>query len=77
MSVTVGPNIAGTGADGGGVNVAWVNPGNVTANDSVFATAALNVGLHTNELLATNFGFAIPAGATINGIQVDVNRKKV
>jgi hypothetical protein len=75
MSVA-GPTIAGTGADGGGVNVAWVNPGNITANDGSFATAALNASF-SNELKATNFNFAIPAGATIISVQVDIFRQRV
>lgn len=78
MSVTVGPNIAGTGADGGGVNTPWTNPGNITASDAVFAVASLpGAATHSNELLATNFGFAIPLNATILGITVEINRKRV
>lgn len=75
MSVS-GPKITGTGADGGGVAVVWVNPGNITANDGAFATAAL-VSNTSNELVATNFGFAIPAGAAITSVQVDVFKQKV
>jgi hypothetical protein len=73
---TAGPTIAGTGADGGGA-VAWSNPGNITANDTTYAVAAVNNAAPTsNELLATNFGFALPAGAVVSSVQVDVSRMK-
>lgn len=77
MSVA-GPTIAGTGADGGGPNIAWTNPSNITANDGALAASALTaLNVVSNELVATNFGFAIPNNATINGIQVDFKRQKV
>ena len=77
MSVA-GPTIAGTGADGGGVNTAWSNPGNITANDGAVASAPLSgFGIVTNELLAKQFGFNIPAGATVSSVQVDISRLKV
>lgn len=76
MSVA-GPTIAGTGADGGGPNVVWSNPGNITANDGAFATAAIGIGTPSNELVATNFGFAIPNNATVSSVQVDVFKKRV
>ncbi len=39
---TQGPTICGTGADNSGIGtVAWSNPGNITANNGVYADAAL------------------------------------
>jgi hypothetical protein len=29
-----GPEYAGTGADGGGTDTTWTNPGNITADDT-------------------------------------------
>lgn len=59
---TAGPRTAGTAS---GTN--WSNPGNTTISDD--ARAIYN-STAQNPLLLTNFGFTIPAGATINGITV-------
>lgn len=76
MSVS-GPTICGTGADGGGA-APWSNPGNITLNDGSFASVVLTgIGTTSNELVATNFGFAIPNGAVVSSVQVDVFRLKV
>jgi len=53
--------------------VPWENPQNITADDTSYATAALN-NATSNYLEGTNFGFAIPADATINGIEVTIGR---
>lgn len=61
----------GTGADDAGVGtIAWSDPGNVTAEDGATVNAVLATGEITHYLLATNFGFSIPSGSTINGIVV-------
>jgi hypothetical protein len=65
---------AGTGADDAAIGtVAWVNPTNAQGNQtSVFASAQYNTSdsvADSHYLKLTNFGFAIAAGATINGIQ--------
>ena len=71
-----GPSYAGTGADNTGVGTAtWTNPGNITAADTNYATCSLGSSAVSHYLWATNFGFGIPAGATINGIQVSVMRE--
>ena len=71
---TSGPNFPGTGADVTGVGtVTWANPGNITANDNSYASASLNNST-THYLQATNFGFAIPTLATIDGITVVIGR---
>lgn len=73
---TAGPNITGTGADGG-VSVvgstAWTNPTNIQANDLNNATSSGRQW--TNWLRGTNFGFSIPAAATITNVKFDVDIK--
>lgn len=77
---TVGPSFAGTAADVAATGtVAWVNPNNAKANDGVFTTftTPTGTGLTKGHLLElTNFGFSVPVGATITGIQVVVARKQ-
>ncbi|WP_163396749.1 beta strand repeat-containing protein, partial [Flavobacterium limi] len=68
---------AGTGATVTGVGTsAWSNPGRITVDDNSNTTASRNSDgtTTTNYLQATNFGFAIPIGATITGVTVSVNR---
>lgn len=73
---TAGPNAASTIADDASVGtVAWSNPSNAgTSNDS-YATATSTTAA-THYLNCQGFGFAIPAGATINGITMDVECKQ-
>lgn len=51
---------------------------NVTASDNVYATAVhCNCcDQNTQCLTVSDFGFAIPAGATINGIVLEVEKKR-
>lgn len=55
---------------------AWVNPGNVTAIDTTYASvtaSTFDTGDQTYRLRCTGFDFsAIPDGSTINGITVKV-----
>ena len=64
--VGTGANIAGSGAD-------WSNPSNITVEDSNYADALVqkNGGL-SDYLRGTNCGFAIPSGATINGVELQI-----
>jgi hypothetical protein len=76
---TQGPNGCGSGTNVTvGSSIAWTNPGNITLSDGSYATAALNRanpnGRSTQYLVASNFGFTIPVGSTINGILVEVER---
>lgn len=75
-ALTAGPRSGGTFADdssnsgscsGGG---AWTSTSNAAASNDSYANCN-TVGTFANSryLKATNFGFSIPAGATINGIQ--------
>lgn len=63
--------LCGTGADDASVGtVAWVNPGNITADDGTLATAGVSgVNPNSHYLKGTNFGLSVPSGATIDGIQ--------
>lgn len=74
---TQGPNSPGTTVDDATVgNVAWTNPNNVQSNDAVYSTSTLVGPQFTHYLNATNFGFTIPTGTTINGITVESEMKK-
>lgn len=55
-------------------SVAWSSPGNAASNDAAYASATVD-GTITNYLQCTSYGFSIPAGATIEGITVDIERK--
>ena len=67
-----GPNSCGTGVnDATSGTIAWTNPGNITASDDSRATSMLGIGEDTQLLVATNFGFAIDATATIVGVVVE------
>ncbi len=65
---TVNP-FPGTGANNSSSgSVAWSNPGNVVRFDGSFATVSLSASQTSEWLTATNFGFTVPSGATIQGI---------
>lgn len=56
---------------------AWNNPLNVCDNDDAYATTAeLGRFAESQLLLASNFGFSIPSGATIIGIEVEIEAHK-
>lgn len=74
---TQGPLGPGTGTNvlNTGTRVSWINPGNITSQDSSGATVTLagfSGFANTHYLQGTNFGFTIPVGATINGILVEI-----
>ena len=53
-----------------------VSPNNIKVSDGVYDFWEYSFsGTNANPLIASNFGFTIPTGATINGIQVDVQKK--
>lgn len=67
-----GPRLATAGANIAGANTDWVDPGNVTTDDGLYAS--VTVVLSSSDALAgTALGFAIPTGATIVGIKVELN----
>lgn len=48
--------------------VAWVSPSNALTSNNAYTTATGDNNAASNYLKASNFGFAIPDGVTINGI---------
>lgn len=61
---------AGTGENNAGIGAtAWTTPGNITANDGT-NLATCNAAASSQYLVARNFGFTVPTGSTINGIDV-------
>jgi hypothetical protein len=69
--------VAGTAADDAAVGTtAWTNPGNTASSDDARAVASAvpaTTGV-SQYLKLTNFGFALPAGATVTGVRVDWER---
>lgn len=53
-----------------GLNTVWLNPSRITLADLSRASCSLLASGVSNQLQATNFGFNIPANATITGIVV-------
>jgi hypothetical protein len=77
---TAGPNYCGTAADDSTVGTITWSSGSLsnglTDNGlTAFLDAVINTGEVTHYFKATNFGFSIPAGATINGITVEIKRR--
>lgn len=71
---TTGATLAGTGAnDAGAGSTAWSNAGNITADDSSYASVTVTFGAESQWLKATNFGFAV--SGTVNGITATINRR--
>lgn len=68
--LSTGDVFPGTGSnvDRSGLT-AWVNPGNITSDDANDATCN---GAGSDYLVGSNFGFSIPATATIQGVTVKV-----
>lgn len=52
----------------------WSNPGDAVSSDNQRAQSQSD-GAATDYLQCTGYGFAIPAGATVNGITVNVQRR--
>ena len=61
---TVGTDVAGVGT------LTWTAPGNITADDTSYATQTASGTTHYLE--ATGYGFAIPTDATISGVTVTI-----
>ena len=76
-AATVTKVAAATCVDDAGVGtIAWTSSANAETSDNVYATAGLSNSDVTHYLKCTGFGFSIiPAGATIQGIQVDWEKK--
>jgi hypothetical protein len=58
-----------------GSSMNWSGAGNILSSDNVDASVAPGTGaVYSNYLVAKNFGFSIPSGATIDGIIVKIER---
>lgn len=73
-----GPNNPASGTDDASFgDVEWINPGNVLSSDNSRAEAGLSVvEQNSHYLVATDFGFSITAGATIDGIVVEIEKSR-
>lgn len=74
---STGLTLCTSGSTTGSANFSWSNAGNAVASDNSYATATTvnkSNGHNSNTLLATNFGFSIPSGSTINGVTARVER---
>lgn len=73
-----GPNAPGTTGDDATVGtVTWSSTSNIAASDDTYAQASLgSARLTSHYLTATSFGLAVPVGATVDGIVVDIERKR-
>lgn len=81
--ISEGPNSAGTFANTTftGSSASWTNLTNASSSDDIYVDIPLNSlstnGAYTDNFEATNFGFSIPSGATINGIEVEIERSDI
>ena len=62
--------VQNTEYDGG---TAWASTGNITVDDSSFASVSLSAGTNSKNLEILLFPFAIPSGSTIDGIEMNIN----
>lgn len=70
---SIGPQHPTNTANAGSGGASWTNPSNANAEDGVFATvSATFAGGGADALNFEGFGFSIPTGAVIQGIQVNV-----
>src|SRR3989338_5243644 len=76
-AAVVGPNNGGTFTNNSTditEGIDWSNPSNAQTSDDTWATVSLRRNQKSNYLKATNFGFTIPDGSTINGIELSIER---
>ena len=66
----------GTMADDSAVGtLAWIDPDSAIASDDIYTFATTFGSFTAHYLKATNLGFSVPSGATINGIRVEIDAK--
>lgn len=69
-------SVAGTGTVTGNVNFGssnnWANPNRATLSDDLYARVQLASGEVSKYLSVSDYGFIIPPGATIDGIEVKI-----
>ena len=81
-AASVGPNSPGTVVSVSPGDYSWSNPDNAKVSDNSYASATTPLGFSdlpppsSYRLKATSYGFDVPSGATVRGIQVDVERDK-
>ena len=74
FALDTGATSPGTTVDDATVgSVTWSNPNNSQASDNAYASLSIDAAT-SHYLKATNFGFSIPDGATIDGILVEIER---
>jgi len=74
---SIGPNNPGTVvSDATWGSVSWSNPDNAKVSDDAYAISSVWNVITSEYLKATNFGFSIPAGATIKGIVVEIEESE-
>lgn len=71
--VTSIPGTVATATSGVG-SIDWTDPNNVKQRDTVLAHSDLAAGEKTYYLKCSNFGFAIPGGATIKSVVVSIGK---
>lgn len=59
----------GATAPGSAAGTSWTNASNALAEDASYATYSISPGGSSSVLQLTQFGFAVPTGATINGVE--------
>jgi len=71
-----GPNSGGTFANDASVGTHdWTNPADAASSNDIKAYVTFaSSGITSHYLKATNFGFAIPTRATIDGILVEIEK---
>lgn len=76
-----GPLFPGSVASVAPGDTAWVNPGGAQTPDDAQLAQFISTPFATDEtserLQATNFGFTIPGGATIDGINVYIEKREL
>jgi len=55
--------------------IAWASPESARDLDGQLARVTLDLGQSSEHLRITDFGFAIPASATIKGVEVEFKRQ--
>lgn len=78
ISTQTPTNLTGTGANDSSIGTqAWSNPTNIQTDDGDIASVAMSSGASSSEYLtATNFGFSVPAGATILGVTATFGKQR-
>lgn len=74
---TQGPNSSSTVVNDASIGtLAWSTITNVTSSDNTYARINTTGNGTANYIKCTDFGFSIPAGATIDGITVEVECRR-